>query len=799
MRRAVEIGQEALDGLESVAWAMLGLAENCKEAGDLAGAVKWLGEAAEAAEPERLFQLGREVAELAATPDGDLTLAAKLYERLLERDPTTREAWQPLAEIHRKLGNHEALDRLVEETLDGLQDPADRNWLRLQRATMLLDIEDRRDDAVEVLREILMEDPEHHQATEMLVTCFSEEGNEEGLIELLRNGLMAAQSRNDPDAIAAASLRLGKHIEGNSPVEALAVYQSALESSPDNRDLLQALLDHTDVEEEPQEAADIMERLLAVETGDRAAELTRSLIAIYESRDDEEGILRALQLGFQRSPTDEALRQRLEETYRARGDHAGVAQMLLGVAQTIEDPDARLATIREAAAIHRDQLSDPNAAVEILRQAAEAAPDDVSLSFELANTLLAAGEHDEAITRISHVLDASHDDEALRLDALRLRARMRRAIDDDAAARADLEEAYKLDAAAVAPELEEVLRRQRSLAAADGDRDLERAITLRLVEVLLVQSQSELARDLLEQWVERESEDVEFMYMLRDIDTNDQRWDALARTCTRLIGIAEGEAQIDAGLRLAYACEQAGRPEDARKGLERVLRNQPGNSDIRTELRQVYERAGAHAELARLLLEDADAIEKEPARISLLRRAAELFLSAGDADAAIPVYTKILDLEPGDHGTIIAAGELDQADAMIDDAIAARRGRRSPELAVLQQRKAAVAAARGDHKARLNWLEQAFACDKNNGYVVAEVAELAEQLEKWDLAVKALRTIALMEGDSPMSRGQAFLRQGRIALRKGDRKRAVLWARKARQEEPDLKEIEAFMAELGER
>jgi tetratricopeptide (TPR) repeat protein len=806
MLRAVEIGQDALDGLESVAWAMLGLAENCKQAGDLAGAVKWLGEAAEVAEPGRLFQLGREVADLAATPDGDLTLAAKLYERLLERDPTAREAWEPLVEIHRKLGNHEALDRLVEETLDGLQDPGDRNWLRLQRATMLLDIESRREDAIDVLREILMEDPEHHEATELLVVCFSESGNEEDLLELLSNGLMAAQSRNEPDAIAAASLRLGRHVEKTAPEEAVAVYRSALESAPANRELLQAVLNHTDIVEEPQEAAEIMERLLAVETGERAAELTKELVAMYESQEDEEGILRALKLGFQRSPGDEDLRQRLEETYRARGDHTGVAQLLLGVAQTMEDPEARLATIREAAAIHRDTLSDPAAAVEILRQAADSAPDDISLSFELATTLSAAGDHDEAIARISHVLEAAQEDEALRLDALRLRAKMRRATGDEHAARADLEEAYKLDALAVAPELEEILRRQRSLSAADGDRDLERAITLRLVEILLVQSQSELARDLLEQWVEQEPKDVEFLHMLRDIDTNDQRWEALARTCTRLISIAEGEAQVDAGLRLAYACEQAGRPENARKGLEKVLKSQPDNSDIRTELRQVYERAGEHAKLAKLLLEDAEAIEKESTRISLLRRAAELLLSAGKADAAIPVYTKILELEPGDHATVvaladshIAAGELDQADTMIDDAITARRGRRSPELAILQQRKAAVARARGNDKQRLNWLEQAFACDKNNGHVVAEVAELAEQLEKWDLAVKALRTLALMETDSPMSRGQAFLRQGRIALRKGDRKRAVLWARKARQEEPDLDEIAAFMAELGER
>jgi hypothetical protein len=56
----------------------------------------------------------------------------------------------------------------------------------------------------------------------------------------------------------------------------------------------------------------------------------------------------------------------------------------------------------------------------------------------------------------------------------------------------------------------------------------------------------------------------------------------------------------------------------------------------------------------------------------------------------------------------------------------------------------------------------------------------------------------MMEKTGPISRGQAFLRQGKIALRTGDRKRAVLWARKARQEEPDLGEAVDFLTELGE-
>ena len=70
----------------------------------------------------------------------------------------------------------------------------------------------------------------------------------------------------------------------------------------------------------------------------------------------------------------------------------------------------------------------------------------------------------------------------------------------------------------------------------------------------------------------------------------------------------------------------------------------------------------------------------------------------------------------------------------------------------------------------------------------AELADLAEELEQWELATKVLRQIALMETECPISRAMSFVRQGRISLITGDPKRAVFWARRAHKEDPDLAE-----------
>ena len=76
---------------------------------------------------------------------------------------------------------------------------------------------------------------------------------------------------------------------------------------------------------------------------------------------------------------------------------------------------------------------------------------------------------------------------------------------------------------------------------------------------------------------------------------------------------------------------------------------------------------------------------------------------------------------------------------------------------------------------------------------------MAEELQEWDLAQKTLRTITLIDSDCPISRAQAFLRQGRIARLQGDNKSAKMWARRAKREDPDDGAVDELLLELGER
>ncbi len=367
----------------------------------------------------------------------------------------------------------------------------------------------------------------------------------------------------------------------------------------------------------------------------------------------------------------------------------------------------------------------------------------------------------------------------------------------------DLEQARGIDAE-ITPQLAAALDTKRQAAAAAGDTLAERTMTLRWVQLQRDAGQDDAARELLADWADRERKDAEALQLLRQVDTTAERWEIVAKTCARLVAIESGEAQAEAATALANAAEAFGRMELARPGLEHARRKQPDNHDIRAALGRVYEATGASSELAKLLTQEAEETEETDARLELLRRASSLHLEQGETDLALPLIRQILELAPDDLISSVllidaqmSMGNLDEAEVALESAIESTGGRRSPELAALLHRKARISGARGDHAGQLELLQQAFSTDKSNGQVAAELADLAEALEELDLAVKVLRTITVLES-CPISRVEAFLRQARIAHRRGDRQRAVLWARKARHEATVSADVAAFIAGLGD-
>jgi thioredoxin-like negative regulator of GroEL len=468
------------------------------------------------------------------------------------------------------------------------------------------------------------------------------------------------------------------------------------------------------------------------------------------------------------------------------------------------DRGQRLALLRQAATIHRELLSDPETSADILEKAHAGAPDDPDLALELASALAGAGKVERATTLITGLLDDEGLDAGIRMQLLMTRADLRSATGDVAGTVEDLEAALPFDPN-VAPRLIVALERIREDAAGAGDTAQEREAILRLAELSVGHGDLDRARTLLEGWVERERKDVTALRQLRDLAAAEDGWDTVAKISARLVAVETGDDQIDAALQLARACKAMGRPHDAKAGLEHARRKQPDNPEIRAELRGIYEDAGATKELAKILGQDAEEETDEEKKLDLMRRVADLYVELEDTEAALPYIQHVLELQPGDPGATvtmadacIAMGEVERADDMLTKAIADTKGKRSPMLAMLYQRKARVAGARGDAQSQLALLQQAFSADKNNGEIAAELADLAEVLEVWDLAVRVLRTITLLDGSCPISRVQAFLRQAQICFRRGDRQRAVLWARKAKHEDPQDAEVAQFLASLGE-
>ena len=275
--------------------------------------------------------------------------------------------------------------------------------------------------------------------------------------------------------------------------------------------------------------------------------------------------------------------------------------------------------------------------------------------------------------------------------------------------------------------------------------------------------------------------------------------------CARLIEVETGVEQVGSAAMLLEAYQQLGTPELAREPLEKVWAQQPESAQVRAEVRRLYEAIGAHRELANLLIEEASHLDDDEEKASYLRWAGEALLSVGDIEAATAALTQLLEILPEDAQArcLLAdgytlTGHYDEAHALLDDAIANTR-RTSPEMALYHQRKAYVAQAQGDTALQLDSLKKAHHANRKNGHVAAELADLAEQLEEWDLAVATLRIIPTIDDEEcPITAAQALVRQGRIALRQGDEKRAKLCARRATLADADDPEVQAFAAEVGD-
>jgi tetratricopeptide (TPR) repeat protein len=798
--RAVAAARETADGLGSAPWAVLSLAERRLAANDLTQAKELTYEIAPIAEAELVDGLAMRVA-TRALAHRKVELAADVYEFLRERNPADRAVWQPLMTIYRETGDGDRLASVVSSTLPNLVTAGERNALRIEHAKFLLENLKRHHDALDVLRDTLHDDPDNLEAAELYEGTLRELGDDDGIAEFLWSRFEDAQRRGHRDSTVDVALRLGDSLEKVGSPDALRVYRAALIVAPDDREILRRVVSQLGTHDNPREGALLMERLLAVETPERAPELAGKLATMWEAAGDRKGVQRTLELAHKSAPDDEAIHDRLDKWYRDNELWTELADLMTRDAERMAD-DAAVARLRDAANVYSSYLGQPLKAAEVLRKARLRAPQNVELVTDHAAALASAGELDAAQRAVGEALSTVEG--TPRVSLLLLRSSFRQSLGDDASAVQDLTEAYELDKEASTEALLDGLERLRQRAERDGDLPTERSATLKLSGLLTQHGDFERGRGFLVAWIERDPRDAEPLYMLCDLDESIEHWDGVLAAATRLAYVTEAEAQVTASMRAADAAARAGRPGEAVPVLELVHQQQPQVDSIRDKLREVYEAAGEYRQLAGILTADADHGADPDTRYANYKRAAELLLyELQDAVAAQVPAQKALELQPDDHGALmlnidvlIASGQLEDAGRTLEAAIAAQK-KRTPELAQQQQRMGRVCAMMGDKEGQLGWLKKAFDVDRKNAEVAAELAQLATELGDYELALKPLRAITLMDNPAPVTRPMALLWEAKIEHARGNRAKAELWAKKALREDPQFADAQQFLDELG--
>jgi len=802
--RAVAAARDTADGLASAPWAVLALAERRLAAGDLTQARDLTYEIAPIADhvdgTEPIDGLAMRIA-TRALAHRRVDLAADVYEFLRERSPADRAVWQPLLSIYRELGDGDRLGSVISSTLPNLVTPAERNALRLEHVRFLLEHLKRNHDALDVLRDALADDADNLEAAELYEQTLRQLGDDDGIAEFLWSRFEDAQRRGHRDSTVDVALRLGDLLERTGSPDAVRVYRAALIVAPDDREILRRVVSQLGENDPPREGAVLMERLLAVETPERAPELAGRLATMWEAAGDVKGVQRTLELAQRSAPDDRAIHDRLEQWYRDRELWPELAELMTRDAERTTDAAVAVERLREAATVYSGFLGQPLKAAEVLRKARQRAPHVPELVTDHAAALAAAGELDAAQRAIGEALATVQG--SGRTALLLLRASFRQQLGDDASAVQDLAEAYELEKERGPENLVAGLERLRVRSERDGDLPGERTATLKLAQLLVETGELERGRAFLVAWIERDPRDAEPLYQLCELDESIQHWDGVAAAATRLAYVTEGEAQVAAALRAAEASTRAGRPSDAVPVLELVHQHQPAASIVRDKLREVYDAAGEFRLLAGVLIADADHGSDPATRYANYKRAAELYLYLSDAASAELPAQRALELQPDDHGALmlnvdvlIQSGQLEAAGRTLEAAIAAQK-KRTPELAVLQHRMGKVAAALGDRDGQLGWLKKAFDVDRKNSEVASDLARLATELEDWDLALKPLRAITLMDNPLPVTRPMALLWEAKIENARGNRAKAELWAKKALREDPAFSEAQQFLDELG--
>ena len=254
----------------------------------------------------------------------------------------------------------------------------------------------------------------------------------------------------------------------SDPESAIQTYERINAEIGIDEDSLRALASLYEDEGSWTNVAETLERLAGLLDGRPAIELCHRAADLWAERiGDVEQSGRALQVAYERFPSDSATRDRLKKHYEAQADYRALADLLDDELRAAKSDPERVALLRLISDVHRDRLDDPGTAASYLEKAVALDGEDRAALVPLCELYIAAGRQQDAVPILQQIIESFGRQRSKELGAHHHRlGQALESLGDAEGALAAYDAAFKIDLSNVS-----ILRDLGKLTHAQGDLD----------------------------------------------------------------------------------------------------------------------------------------------------------------------------------------------------------------------------------------------------------------------------------------------------------------------------------------
>jgi golgin subfamily B member 1 len=333
--------------------------------------------------------------------------AMRLYRENLEDEPADVASLDALEELYEQAERWNDLVKTIEQRIESAPGPSERATARVRLAMVSERRLKNRARAIEELREIVLEVPQHVEANAALERLLEAEGRWADLVEQLERKVELLLETAQNDAAYAAEVQLARTLEERlgDLTRAEEVYERVLSRDAGNVAALRALARLYQQAGDAERAVSTLETLLTRLEGEERVTAAYELAELAEqkltSRVRAEAALRAaLSAGVRQAET----REKLFALCERQQDFKGLALLLVEEVDLNDDPRQKVQLLRRASELARGKLGDAAAAANFLERAAEFAPDDRSVLVPLCELYIADGRQADAVPVLQQII-----------------------------------------------------------------------------------------------------------------------------------------------------------------------------------------------------------------------------------------------------------------------------------------------------------------------------------------------------------------------------------------------------------